>query len=43
MELLEVAEGLWDVAGEVVEGKVEFFDREVRESVRDIAGEEVEG
>lgn len=43
MELLEVAEGLWDVAGEVVEGEVEFLEREVRESVRDIAGEEVEG
>lgn len=43
MELLEVAEGLWDVAGEVVEGEVEFLEREVGESVRDIAGEEVEG
>lgn len=40
---MEVAEGLWDVTREVVEGEVEFLEREVGEIVRDIAGEEVEG
>lgn len=42
MELLEVGEGLRDVAGEVVEGEVEMLEEgEVGESGRDLTGEEV--